>query len=205
MTGLPDDLLLPPRARLLHIGPPKTGSTALQTAAAAHRAQLLAEGVRYPGRRKSQRLAIAAFLGRSIGFVSGDPAGSVPPDRAEWDALMAEIEGDAEHRIWLGHEYAAGSDDATAARMVEALGQTITLIGPSMARTGQHKERKSACSDHGAVRQRLGRILERMNSPATAVQSLSMKCLVDFFGRGQRCSRRCGPASPKMLGSVATT
>lgn len=127
MTDL-DDLLLPPRARLLHIGPPKTGSTALQTAAAAHRAELLAHGVRYPGRRKSQRPAIAAFLGRQIGFVSGESAGTAVPDRTEWDALMAEIEADGERRIWLGHEYAAGSDDATAARMVEALGPRAHVV-----------------------------------------------------------------------------
>lgn len=123
------DLLLPPRARLFHVGPPKTASTALQNTAAAHRAELLAHGVRYPGRGTSQRAAVAAFIGRRIGYggAAHEP-GSIPPDLAAWDRLLAEIDGDAERRTWFGHEYAAGADDATAARFVEALGPRTHVV-----------------------------------------------------------------------------
>jgi hypothetical protein len=124
---LPDDLLLPPRARLFHIGPPKTGSTTLQAAAADHRAELLAHGVRYPGPRRSHRHEVAAFVGRSIGWV-GKPGASDAAAMAKWDALMAEIEADHERRILMGHEYAAGADDAMAKRFVEAIGERIHVV-----------------------------------------------------------------------------
>jgi hypothetical protein len=124
---LPDDLLLPPRARLFHIGPPKTASTTLQAAAADHRAELLAHGVRYPGPRRSHRHEVAAFVGRSIGWV-GQPGASDEAAMAKWDALMAEVEADHERRILMGHEYAAGADDATAKRFVEAIGKRIHVV-----------------------------------------------------------------------------
>lgn len=124
---LPDDLLLPPRARLFHIGPPKTGSTTLQAAAADHREELLAHGVRYPGPRRSHRHEVAAFVGRSIGWV-GKPGASDASAMATWDALMAEIEADHERRILMGHEYAAGADDATAKRFVDAIGERIHVV-----------------------------------------------------------------------------
>lgn len=43
------DLLLPPGTRLLHIGPHKTGTTALQVALSKARANLESQGVRYLG------------------------------------------------------------------------------------------------------------------------------------------------------------
>ena len=42
MTAAPSDLLLPDDARLLHIGPQKTGSTALQAAIQENREALAA-------------------------------------------------------------------------------------------------------------------------------------------------------------------
>ncbi|WGL52887.1 hypothetical protein P5P86_03460 [Nocardioides sp. BP30] len=125
--NLSDTLLLPSRARLFHIGPPKTASTTLQAAAADHREQLLEHGVRYPGPRRSHRHEIAAFVGRPIGWV-GAPGSNPPPDRAKWDALMAEVEADHERRILMGHEYAAGSDDAMAQRFVDAIGERIHVV-----------------------------------------------------------------------------
>lgn len=124
---LPDDLLLPPRARLFHIGPPKTASTTLQAAAADHRQELLEHGVRYPGPRRSHRHEVAAFVGRSIGWV-GRPQPSDASAMAKWDALMAEVEADHERRILMGHEYAAGADEEMAKRFVEAIGERIHVV-----------------------------------------------------------------------------
>jgi hypothetical protein len=70
MTTWPErenDLLLSPRTRLFHIGPHKTGTTALQRAAAYRREQLLAHGVRYPGWMLNHRTAIPAFAGQRLG------------------------------------------------------------------------------------------------------------------------------------------
>src|SRR5207249_2973145 len=45
-------LLLPEGTRLVHIGPPKTGTTAVQGAFHARRREVLAQGVRYAGRSR---------------------------------------------------------------------------------------------------------------------------------------------------------
>jgi len=73
---------------LLHIGPHKTGTTAIQAALAAARAELAARhGVVYPGDRRSQ--ADAARV--ASGFVSTTGAPMPPADA--WDAVVAEVRG----------------------------------------------------------------------------------------------------------------
>lgn len=119
-SPMPDPLLLPERTRLFHIGPPKTASTALQQRAAAHREELLAHGVRYPGRGLTQRTAVAAFLARPVGWTGA--GGNVAPSRRAWDRLMHEVGSDTSNRILFGHEYAAGADEATARAFVESIG-----------------------------------------------------------------------------------
>ena len=51
-AGSIDDLLLPPGTCLVHIGPPKTGTTAVQGAFHAARAETAAQGVHYAGRTR---------------------------------------------------------------------------------------------------------------------------------------------------------
>src|SRR5699024_7178771 len=65
-TRTGDSLLLPERARLLHIGPMKTGTTSLQSAASKLRARLLAHGVRYPGVTMNHRRAVGAFMNKAV-------------------------------------------------------------------------------------------------------------------------------------------
>jgi hypothetical protein len=116
---------LPPGARLLHIGLAKTGTTALQSAARARRAELLAHGVRYPGTGLNHREAVAALMGRRWGWKG--PGASVPPLR-HWERLLAEVESETERRVWISHEFAAESDDATAQRFVDALGERLHVV-----------------------------------------------------------------------------
>ncbi|HVX54627.1 MAG TPA: hypothetical protein VHA72_09020, partial [Nocardioides sp.] len=85
MPGL-DDLLLPPGSRLVHIGPHKTGTTAVQAAFDANRARIAAYGVRYAGsRRQAYRpaLALTGLRGQR---------GSVI-EAGAWERLVAEVEG----------------------------------------------------------------------------------------------------------------
>jgi hypothetical protein len=116
---------LPPRTRLLHIGPPKTGTTALQEAAAASRRQLLQHGVRYPGTGVDHGMAMAAFLGQRWGW-KGD-GGGIPP-MSRWFDLLAEVRSDTRNRVLLGHEYVAKADAETIARLTDAIGGPVHVV-----------------------------------------------------------------------------
>src|SRR5690625_1076722 len=59
-----ESFVLPPGTRALYIGPPKSGTTALQAAASAARDELYTHGVVYPGSGESHHREIYAFMGR---------------------------------------------------------------------------------------------------------------------------------------------
>lgn len=126
---MPHDLELPSRARLFHIGIPKSGTTSLQAAARANRDELRRHGVLYPGSDINHRLAVLGFMGRRWG-TPGEPA----PPREHWDELMREVDAESSRRVLISHEFASESDDETAARFVAALGErthvVITLRSP---------------------------------------------------------------------------
>lgn len=121
---------LPPGARLLHIGIPKTGTTALQRAAAGRRAELLHHGVCYPGRAVNHREAACALMGRYFGWAG---AGDAVPARAHWDRLRAEVDACLPVRALISHEFISESTLEQAARFADELGESlhvaITLRG----------------------------------------------------------------------------
>lgn len=141
----PNDALLPPRSRLLYIGPMKTGTTAIQVAARDQRQTLLDHGVRYPGTKLNHRSALGALLGWST--VTAGRIGPLGPDRldqdeggvpdiCEWDGLKAEIEADTRRRVLVSHEFVSQADDAGCRRIVDELGScqlhvAITLRSPA--------------------------------------------------------------------------
>lgn len=87
-----------PRGLLLHVGPHKTGTTAIQGALAAARPTLLQHGVSYPGQTRSQ--ADAARV--ASGFAS--TTGTILPPRHHWDDLIAEVAA-APERVVVSSEY----------------------------------------------------------------------------------------------------
>lgn len=118
---------LAPGARLFHVGPPKTGTTSLQWAAAEHRPELLADGVRYPGRTRNHRLAVGAFLGRRTGWTdAGADAGA--PAMRHWYELLGELDAESVRRTWFGHEYAAHATPAQIQRFADELGPSLTVV-----------------------------------------------------------------------------
>ncbi len=136
-------LLLPPRARLLYIGPPKTGTTAVQEAARAARSTLYQHGVYYPGRRRNHRREIYALLGQPYQVLqraAGERAapGATPeqamwtPPPSEWRALMADIQAEDTRRILISHEAAAGASDEVAERFVRELGRDRIHVAISL-------------------------------------------------------------------------
>lgn len=117
-----DPLAIPDDACLFHIGLMKTATTSIQTAASRQRRRLLDHGVRYPGTRFNHREPVAAFMGKSWGWVS------TAPDRRYWDDLMTEIREDHLNRIFLSHEFAAGADNATVSRLVNEFDRPLYVV-----------------------------------------------------------------------------
>jgi hypothetical protein len=109
-------VLLEPGTRLLHIGPHKTGTTAIQGALHLARERLAAEGVAYPGRGRQPLWPILA--------VTGQPAllGGPRPEISYWDNLVREIRAAGDQRVVLSSEFFAEADDATARRVIADLG-----------------------------------------------------------------------------------
>ena len=100
---------------LVHIGPPKTGTTSLQAALRARRPELLAHGVVYPGRGQRQKRPGFALLGR----VEGGRA--VP--MSEWQDLVAEVRGAGAARVCVSTESFARAGRTQIRSIVEDLGR----------------------------------------------------------------------------------
>jgi hypothetical protein len=111
-----DHLPLQAGGRLLHIGPHKTGTTAVQGAFHLARERLVGQGVVYPGTGRQPL--------RSILAVTGQPAllGESPPDMAHWDYLVRKVAEAGDQRVVVSSEFFAEADDAVASRVIEDLG-----------------------------------------------------------------------------------
>lgn len=108
-----DSLLIPEHGVLLHIGPPKTGTTTLQDALARARSRLPEYGVVYPGTEPAHLLASQYATGASL------PAAT----RARWQRLVRQTrDASRTSRAIVSSEFFAEADDAAAASIVEQLG-----------------------------------------------------------------------------------
>jgi hypothetical protein len=113
---VPDDLTLAAGTRLLHIGPHKTGTTALQGAFHQARERLAAHGVVYGGAGRSPVRAALALTGRPAML------GEAPPDMAYWDKLVQDAREAGDQRVIISSEFFDEADDAVARRVVADLG-----------------------------------------------------------------------------------
>jgi hypothetical protein len=111
-----DDLLVPAGACLVHVGPFKTGSSAIQAAFSGARDRLPAEGVVYPGTGTRPRRAGWAVLGTL-------PRGRRRPTMDEWDDLVQEVAGARDMRVCISNEDFGRAGPQYAARIVEDLGR----------------------------------------------------------------------------------
>jgi hypothetical protein len=92
-----DELLLPPGAVLLHIGPYKTGSTAIQSAMFARRDEMDQYGVSYPGNwRRLFRVGHA--------LLRWAPRAYQVPDVSRWDDFAAGVRATTDRRVCLSTE-----------------------------------------------------------------------------------------------------
>jgi hypothetical protein len=105
-------LLLPAGTRLLHIGPHKTGTSALQSAFHVHRAEIAGQGVHYAGPNRQPMQAAHAITGKRSFYADGKV-----PSKARWRDLVREVEGAKAARVVISSEGFADAD-AEAVRLV---------------------------------------------------------------------------------------
>jgi hypothetical protein len=122
-----DGAPLPDGARLIHIGPPKTGTTALQVAMSLVRDEMRAQGVHYAGAGTRPRRAGMALVDRG----THRPR----PDLEHWERLVDEVASVGDVRVvCVSNERFAGADQETAARIVDDLGATRVHVVDTVRR-----------------------------------------------------------------------
>ncbi|MEV6766798.1 hypothetical protein AB0N16_40475 [Streptomyces sp. NPDC051105] len=108
---------LPAGTRLLHIGPHKTGTTAIQGALFAAKDKLPEHGVEFPATSRHPMEAALAACARPA--MIGDAA----PTEKHWTRLLKQVEATGSRTSVVSSEFFADApDDETVARIVEQLG-----------------------------------------------------------------------------------
>lgn len=109
------DLLLPPGTVLVHVGPFKTGSSALQMALHTRRDDVRSHGVLYPGDTYRHLRPIAAVMGRG-------PRGIAAVPEQEWLDLVTEVRETGATRTVLSSEGLSTAGPRVVSRIVADLG-----------------------------------------------------------------------------------
>ena len=108
---------LPAGTRLLHIGPHKTGTTAIQGALFAAKEKMPAYGVEFPATGRHPMQAVLAACSR------GGMIGDTTPTERHWQQLVEQVAATGRSTAVISSEFFADApDDATALRVVEQLG-----------------------------------------------------------------------------------
>jgi hypothetical protein len=110
--------VLPPDAVLVHIGPHKTGTTAIQSTLASMRTQLREAGVEYPGPGEAHHKQARALCRYPEGWAH---EAEILPDPALWTALAEQVRS-IPGRVVISSEFLALADDEARAQLVRDLG-----------------------------------------------------------------------------------
>lgn len=108
---------VPEGTRLVHIGPPKTGTTTLQAAFHRARDEVLKQGVRYIGPQRHSRRAVLAALADTDAPLNR--RWDVRAGNREWERIVAEVVGTREPRLLFSSERLSHSDAASVRRIVD--------------------------------------------------------------------------------------
>lgn len=108
------DLALPDGGVLLHVGPHKTGTTAIQGALFQARPAMAKLGVIYPGRGRQHQMAALALTGNN--GLRGDR----PATLEDWDKLVAEVTAARGQRVIISSEFFDECTDEIARTVVDA-------------------------------------------------------------------------------------
>ena len=119
---------LPDGTRLVHIGPYKTGTTAIQAAFHLARKSALAQGVQYAGYGRQPMTAVMAGIGKPSPWASDRK----PPNRAVWRQLVGEIRGSSARQVVLSSESFSDAEPEAIRRVVEELGNERVHIAVTL-------------------------------------------------------------------------
>lgn len=111
-----DDGRLPEGGVLLHIGPHKTGTTAIQGALKLARPQMARHGVVYAGNVRQHSKAALALTGRE-GLIGDRPARP-----ADWQRLVDDVHAAAGKRVVISSEFFCDAESDTIREIVDGLG-----------------------------------------------------------------------------------
>ena len=113
---------LPEGARLLHVGPPKTGSTALQDALHQSRVSLSRQGVTYVSRVRHEVVPARWITGR----LPRTPKWAWAEQR--WNELVDAMRAEGPERKVYSSEYLADATDAQVVEILDAIGVENTYV-----------------------------------------------------------------------------
>jgi len=107
---------LPEGSRLVHIGPHKTGTTAVQNALWDARPRLREQGVHHVGRSRNPSAAVRAVAEQSTPYEIDKP-----PSMRHWRGLVGEIRSSSEPRVVVSSEFFAWARGPQIDRIVRDL------------------------------------------------------------------------------------
>jgi hypothetical protein len=121
-----DTSAVPAGTRVLQIGPFKTGTTAIQHAAASQREAMRELGVLYPGSGLNHRRGCSALVGLTWGWGN---ARSSKSSAEHGKNLTREIErAGRKTRVWISYERLATLDDHQARELCRRVGGDIHVV-----------------------------------------------------------------------------
>ena len=119
----PQELLLAPASRLVHIGPHKTGTTSVQSAFHVGRTMLRQHGVHYAGSTEQPLLAALAVAG------GAGMRGARPAQPEDWTELVDEVRDAGDQLVIVSSEFLSYADEAAARRVVtEITGGPVHVV-----------------------------------------------------------------------------
>jgi hypothetical protein len=111
-----EPFVLPEGSKLLHIGPHKTGSTALQDAMDQARDEMRAQGALYLSRHRHEGTSARYVTDRLV------PGQSVKKAERKWQRLVRELRAPGPERKVYSSEFLSDATDAQVARIVDEVG-----------------------------------------------------------------------------------
>jgi hypothetical protein len=127
-TALRRPTALPNGAVLLHVGPHKTGTTALQGALWAAREKLHRQDVRLAGRSRNPASAVRAVTGQASPYADD---GRTPP-LWRWRRLAGDIRGARESRVVVSSEFFAWAGDDAITRIADDVGRNRVHVAVTL-------------------------------------------------------------------------